>query len=661
MLNFLAYFFVSLFILLDCLTIYIISKKFLIKADRGEGKDTAVASILGAVSIWCLRSITLYYAFLIPWNSSVASVVVYLIFLVPEFLLILHFRKFFNSGPRTVIASLNRFWFLVLSFLLLGTLFQSAGETTWDGSTYHLPIELMVKESGSLWNWPDLIYSQWQLSGIETTFAAYNFVFQSDRAALLVSFIAFLTLLILFLKYFPKYKIVVALIFLSIPPLLQQVSSRYIDMIIAVASVSAILIVQLKEVDNHFRVRPFILSIPILAYAFSGKWTAVVSEVLAFTIVALYSYYFLKSRKVFLSNLAVIAFSFGLGLFPVAFRNMISFQNPLFPYQFGPFNSGYFSLKSYSADLGNLYASQVNWTGYSLLEQGLRQYFVSPFQSIYLFISRIPEFLKLDFANTINDPFFYRTFVYDNRLGGFGPIILFSVIILLLKCGLNVLEKLVFVLSLGAFLFLPSFIHSRYYLTIGIVYLWIALDLCSRKKIIFNFRRPIAVLMTSLLIVFSGSNVASLAYRLFPNGIANYPIDQSTASLSTKINPDCSEIFHVGSGLWGVDAVWGPNLCGSVFAGININGFLFNSKIGNTELEERDLNRISKFIYNSESEKKRIVCSFPKNGPNPCIKIKTYIEGEEGISYTSSGEVSEGPTGPTLESLYISTSKKVNR
>jgi hypothetical protein len=167
--------------------------------------------------------------------------------------------------------------------------------------------------------------------------------------------------------------------------------------------------------------------------------------------------------------------------------------------------------------------------------------------------------------------------------------------------------------------------------------------------------------MTLLLILFSGSNVASLAYRLFPSGIVNYPVDQSTANLSTKINPDCSEVFHIGSGLWGVDAVWGPNLCGSVFAGININGFLFNSKIGNTDLGERDLIRIHNFIYNNGSEKKRIVCSFPKNGQNPCIKVKTFFDGEEGISYTSSGEVSEALTGPTLESLYINTRKILNR
>jgi hypothetical protein len=424
-------------------------------------------------------------------------------------------------------------------------------------------------------------------------------------------------------------------------------------MIIAVASVCGILIIQQRNLHGFFRFPPFVLALPVLSYAFSGKWTAVVSEVVAFLVVALYSSHFLKSKKFILANVSTILVSLGLGLFPIAFRNLISFQNPLYPFQFGPFQSGYFSLSSYSNHLGDLYASQVNWSNYSVFEQGVREYLVSPFQTLYGLFLKLPRILNLDFSSVIQDPLFFRTFVYDNRLGGFGPILLLALIILTFFLRLSYREISFFWIGIATFFFLPSSIHSRYYLTVGIVFVWIFLDICSKRNFNVSLRNPMYVITMTIALVFASVNVAALTYRLFPSGITNYPVDQSTSELSRRINPDCSEILHVGSGIWGVSSVWGPNMCGSVFGGINVNGFLFESEIGTPELNKDGLIDVYRFASSENGRSKRIICSFPKAKENPCSEIKRNLLKKFNIETVSSGLVSEAITGPTLESLLI--------
>lgn len=634
---------IVLVFLIDLRSLFFLSNRFLVVQTPGS-LSNRLAATLSFTSLWALRLLIFHYLLLLPLTPEALRVVATILLLFPTIIACVYVGFF--GFVRSLIPFVLRNYFPVALFIFISTVVMAAGETSWDGSSYHLPIELFIKESGSVWGWPDLIYSQWQLSGIESIFAFYGIAFDSLRVALIVSLFLFFLLFYVFQQLSSASKIFIVLVLISVPALFQQVGTRYIDAIIAILSFLGLVVLKKKSISQSFRFGTYYTTIPIVALAFSGKWTAVTSEFAAFIAVTVLFF----NRKEFLNLLKqslTIVSAFLLGILPIGIRNLVEWDNPIFPYKAFIFDSGYFSLESYSSDLSKLYSSQIGLENSNHFTKIVFEYITTPYLALLELFKGV---LSFNFSELLGEELIYRTFVYDNRLSGFGPSLLVILLLYLVYSSNTVSKKMLFVMTSLGLTFLPSFIHSRYYLTVFLVLFWFVLENLEVNKIRAKFFLRFAF---PLILVFGIANLATSMYRLHPEGLHRYAIDQSTRHTAQKINPDCSNVFHVGSGVWGVSALWGSDFCGTPIKGENVNGSLFSSKIGEARITSNTLRDLVEFGSKDTKDSRRIVCSFPKKDVNPCDEIYKFFQKNSTVKLDRSGIISEYPTGPNLESMKV--------
>lgn len=637
----------TLFIV-DLCAISLIAERFLLVNNREMDRknDLKKAKAISFISLWALRLLIYHYILLIPFNKSTLNVVTVIFLALPTLYVLVTFDLkiiFFRASKY-----FKRNLFAPILLFILALLLMAAGETSWDGSSYHFPMELMIKESGSLWNWPDLIYSQWQLSGIESVFAFFNIGLNSNRIALVISLFLFLMLVYIFQLLIPKYRLVVSLALLSVPALFHQIGTRYIDMIIAILSFLSIIALLESKISHYFKFGRYWTAFPMCALAFSGKWSAITSEIAAFSFILVLSWSKKNDLITIIKQVLTIVFAALAGLIPSSLRNWISWDNPLYPYQFLGFEQGYFSLSSYSLDLESMYASQLGLEDNSHFIQIMMQYLTSPFHAI---LEIFRNFVNLDFATLMSKEIIYRTFVYDNRWSGFGPITLILIALVIFSKSIKKFKKIQFGLLIVILSLLPSFIHSRYYLTFCLVIMWFVFSETQPDKHLSS--NLVFKLSTVILLIFTVANFTTSLYRMFPSGLGIYALDQNTNKNAQKINPDCSEVFHIGSGLWGTTALWGSSFCGKPVEGENVNGMLFKSKIGPRVVSKEMLLKIENFVESDKHITRRIVCSFPKDQNNPCDAVYAKLANNKNITINRSGSFSEVFGGPTLESLSV--------
>lgn len=145
-----------------------------------------------AYSLWIARILLFNYLLLLPNLKLLLWSLVLMIFVSPHLLVLsVDRRRYFDCVRRIKLKTLA----MISSSLYMISLL---GENTWDGSAYHLPIEILASKYSSLFGWPEFIYAQWQQSTIQLGASYFNILFGSYFAGSIISCVSFIYLIYLF-------------------------------------------------------------------------------------------------------------------------------------------------------------------------------------------------------------------------------------------------------------------------------------------------------------------------------------------------------------------------------------------------------------------------------------------------------------------------------
>jgi hypothetical protein len=628
---------------------YFVRKKFLEQSLQNKYQ------IITMAAFYSIRIILFTYLLLFdlgnPFTVIVSRVILFPIF-VYSALVIIIFKKNFPNIKK------------ILSSILLSTVIFYviclAGENSWDGSAYHLPIELIIRDYGSLWGWPEVIFNQWGLIGGDIANSLFHITFGSARAGLLPTVIYTWLAFRLIFSLKMKYRALILIILFSIPSLVNQIGTRYIDSLLAISLFLLYFATKISKEDLNKRI--YFLIFCISAFSFSIKLSALTGALCILILLFIEKKFTMREkigRSIFLILGSIV------GTFPIFFRNIIEHHNPFFPFYAPGFRNGYLSLTKFSDQLQNSYLIQQGSPNDSLLVSMFYQYILSPFITIYQIFVNIFKFQGESLVKIRETESFYRTFVYDNRLSGFGPSLLLLLIILFLvfrrKGLLYVIATFVFMISI------PTSIHARYSLGLYLIGLIFLFNVVEERKSTVDLRkiwlRPILV----VTLIFGVLNVGNVYFRMYPEGIKFYPEDRNTYKVAKFVNPDCSPIAHFGSGLWGGDSLWGPNLCGRVVASEYVNGYILDAALGPERINTSQIQKI-KLLAAKYPENLRILCSTPSTTPieigitkiptlktNPCVKIFSILSDQ--YTLINSIELIEERVGPHLTVIKLAGNK----
>ena len=649
--------------IISALDIFIILN-YLSQAKSIRSVNLSYTHILVAYAVWVFRLLLFGYILLFSFNHIVLRILCVLVFVLPHIVFLLKSKNLY-------INSITNLRFIPITVLSLTFWFYlSIGENTWDGSAYHLPIEQLAAKNGSLFGWEDFIYAQWQQNTFQIGSAFYDVLYKNLAAGSIISVSSFIFLTLLFAR-FTKMSLVITTIFLlTVPSIFHQIGSRYIDLSVATALffyfLSLKLFFAIFESKDEIKYRNTIGLVPLIlisAIMMGSKSSVLVPAfillgivvVQGFTLSASKSLFRLKQRMV---PLPLFLFGTILGTFPVFFRNTIEFGNPFYPYKVFFFNNGLFSFDKVSNFLTDFYTQQVGLTTNNFIYNTFYQYLYSPFVII---INSIKEF-DLNFMEYLNimseKEYIYRTFVYDNRLGGFG--ILFSLVVLIYIYKFKrQKEILIFLTCFLFFSIAPTSIHPRYYLGIGIIALAVIIQKLERPVLLVNIKseskylfpnKKLLVVLLLFSVFWNLVNTASFYSRTKFNPFQEATIDRNSISISKRINPDCIDSIHIGSGLWATTGIFGPNSCSIPFYSLNMGGSLIDVNIGPSTLSTQHLQLIEK-IVTDRMDKLLIICTFPKNKQNPCFEINRNLNILNKKTFFEVG--SEAKFGPSWSRIIV--------
>ena len=611
--------------------------------------------VIATLVLYFSRSILFMYLLLIDLENPLTTIIVrYIIFPMYVYfcLIILIKEKNFQISKKSFVT--------FFSFSGIFFVFLIAGENSWDGSAYHLPIELMIRDNGSLWGWPEVIFSQWGLIGGDLANALFHIGFGNARAGILPTLIYSVLFLKLVMIFESKYRWVILVVIVSIPSFTNQIGTRYIDSQLAIGLAILYMIIKTPTLMLN-RLKLFSL-ICTSAYIFSIKLSAITGVLLILFLLMIEKKIELR-EKIFAAALVLLGSV--TGTFPVFLRNLIEHNNPFFPFYSPGFTNGYLSLTKFSDQLQNSYRVQLGGQDQPLVWGLFHQYIASPFVTLFDLTNNIFNHSGNLISQINGTESFYRTFVYDNRLSGFGPSFVLMLIVFILLFGR---QGLLHIFGIILLIFItPTSIHARYSLglyLIGLVFISLVVEKREMKiEPPKNLLRPF--LAASL--IFAVLNIGNVYFRMFPNGLGVYPEDRNTYTVSNFVNPDCAPIVHYGSGLWGGDALWGPNLCGKVVKSTYVNGYILDAALGPEVINSTQLEEVSLFAA-KYPDNLRILCSTPSTAPieegittipvskiNPCDKIFERLSNEYFL--TKSQELIEERVGPHLSVIKLSGRK----
>ena len=641
----------SVIIVIDYSCIRFLSRK-IVEAKFPNSKDENFKSnlIISIFLLYYFRFLVYSFTLVLNFNSDqllfVTQTVIFPMYL---YLVVFYFligKSFFRFKP-------NNFALFIVSTFICYFIFM-VGETTWDGSAYHLPVELLIRDSGSLWNWPEVIFNQWGLIGGDIMNSLFHLTFQSSRAGIIPSVIFSALLVELFFSITKSYRYFIVAILLSIPSFTHQIASRYIDSSLAIGLL--LLFIVIMRVKEELPINKNFSILIISAFCFSNKLSAITISLVIFL-----GYIFSKKFKVKekFTTISFVLFGLLLGIFPVFFRNLIEHNNPLFPFYLADPSTGYLSLSKFSDQLQYSYLTQIGYENESLFGALIYQYIFSPWVSLLDIFQNLEGSNKL--SEFVGEESFYRTFVYDNRLGGFGPSILLM-IILVFMCYRNY-SLAISVFFLLIFTIIPTSIHPRYQLGLYFILIWVLLLKSSLRKILSLKFLPISYVLGAVIATFAIINIFTLFYRLAPIGFVNYPEVRESKSVAAKLNPDCSPVVHIGSGLWFGDALWGPELCGTVLKSEYVNGYILDYKLGGTNLSKDQISSVEEFAF-QYPKTLRIVCSkpqiselpndvtiIPKIKNDPCSEIYNNLSKKFNLRINTN--IIEQRVGPNLSVIKL--------
>jgi len=336
------------------------------------------------------------------------------------------------------------------------------------------------------------------------------------------------------------------------------------------------------------------------------------------------------------------------GALPVFIRNVIEFSNPFYPYKVPGFENGLFGHSKVSNYLTGFYSNQVNLADIPMTLAVFFQYFLSPFEPV-LVLFRSFDLSPSKFVSDIaSNEVIYRTFVYDNRLGGFGLLFVILAISYLIYVK-SMFARVLLIIFFLIFSILPTSIHPRYYLGIGLISIAVFVRALNSRRILSKR------IFFSLVMVFSifsvSANTFSWIARTNPSISEANTYDENSRALAQRINPTCLDSIHIGSGLWATTGLFGPSACSLPFSSFTVGGSLIDANIGPRFLVRRDLIQIEGMLRNRQAPT-LIICTYPKNMPDPCKSIQSHLSKKRFKLLRNFGsEAVGGPSWSTLEVL----------
>ena len=591
--------------------------------------------------IWFAQSLIFYWILLFPFKNSntiviISKVIIVLSILIAVMLLLLKKLKF---GTKKLFA--------IFPIFLLFQFYFKIKQNSWDDLAYHIPVELMIRDSGSLWHWPDVIYAQWGLIGGDASNALYAIAFNEFQFDRLNSLLAFI-ILILFAFTFKslRAKVLAIIMFLSVPAILQQVGSRYVDALLAWALfVAFILIWSQKKANSLSRLSIFLIFIS-LAFSLSIKYSAIIPVLLLCICL-----YFRSSTKI-ISIATTSAGAFIVAVGPIWIRNNILHSNFLFPNYLTDESTGYMRFSSTSDILNSIYKNSIGMSNKSDLILFFYQYIVSPFETSFFLIQQLLFNNVADFQQI-----YYKVFTYDNRLGGFGPAVVLLILLIFTKYGLKSFPILLILFLVTSRL--PVIIHPRYHLIIFVILVFFAVK-DNKNNSTNKYLSLFLVGIMSMVTLFAVANINEYFKRI------SAPSNFSQGA--QIINPDCLDVIKLGSDIWFGANLWGPSYCGKVLYGsfvynreIRLNALGTGIEVPKQPFLKRD--EIANIVEKIDSNDKitLVVCSSPGLKSisvnrltllEPCDQLMRHLDQEKYRIMT--GKIFEETLdGPLLQILNI--------
>jgi hypothetical protein len=554
-----------------------------------QDSNKIIRIVINFSTIWFGQSLIFYWTLLIQFESKNSIVLLTrIIILIPILTIIILILS------KQIILNLRKILVFPLIFLTFQIYF-SIKQNAWDDLAYHVPVELMIRDSGSLWNWPDIIYAQWGLIGGDVSNALHAIAFnefQFDRLNSLFSFLILMFLAVSFKSL--QAKVVAIILFLSVPAILQQVGSRYVDALLAWALfVVFILIWNQKKGIPLSRLNGFLIFVS-MAFSLSIKYSALIPILILIT----YLFYKTRSSMALMTTVSVGAFLTAVG--PIWIRNYVEHNNYLYPYYLRDESAGYMRFTSTSDILTSIYKNSMGMAKQSDFIVFIYQYFASPIETSYLLV-------KQAIFNNVSDfqDVYYKVFTYDNRIGGFGPAVIILILLIVGMHGTKSLPRALILILITSQI--PVIIHPRYHLIIFTILVFIAAKNYS-THIISRYTFILISGLMSVVALFAMANVNEFLKRI------TAPTNFTEGA--QRINPSCLNVIKLGSDVWFGANLWGPNYCGKVLSGnfVYQNEIELNSLGSGVEIPKQpylEINEITeiKNQINLNRESTLVVCA----------------------------------------------------
>jgi hypothetical protein len=645
-------------VIIDLISLYVISQFIVRKFNKSRPKNiSTLDKVILTFTLWAFRNVVFMYLLLIPWNTSILSYISKLFFVIPIIVGALIWIYSLRQSEFRYLYSAN---YLVLFAIIILVPLYFAGETTFDSFAYHVPIELLIRDAGSLWGWPDIIFPQWGLVGGDITNALYHLAFNSPRIGSSPSILIILYTFLLAMGQ--KNKLIVAIWILgliSIPSFLGQVNSRYVDTLLAVTLLT--LFIYIKNIYFNYDKRVSVIGfIVLVTFASSIKFSAL-PFLIIITMYLLYKTFYdkkIKTMKELINIPILMFFSVLFGVFPVFLRNYIEFKNPLMPFYLDGLGEGIINIRKFSSQIDASYESMIGVAGESKFYQVYFQYIYTPIDFLIKGLKNLKESGFNVWPDIRSVDGFFAIFTYDNRIGGFGIL----TIILLFLITFNIKTRYIFLMPLFLLLaiFWPGVIHPRYALILILIPFWLLISYSKNKN--SSIQKFINLFSALTLFIFAIINIQSFTNRTYNTGFKFYDFDRHQRILSQWVNPNCKKVVHYGIGLWSGTALWGPNFCGSVVKSDMINGAILDYEIGPKSISNIQLQELDSMV-NKYGSDLIIVCTLRWNEEtdqesgkritNLCNDIKIKLDNNKYHLFKYSETINDNFQGPKIQTIEI--------
>lgn len=446
-------------------------------------------------------------------------------------------------------------------------LFWRPGERSWDGAGYHNLISLLVRQEGTIWGWPNLMWAQWFPANQEIFSGAISTITNSYSSFFVPNIMWFAATNFFILRNIPtkfrgkKSALISVMATLSIPVLVFQTGTSYVDFQTTVCTLILATVLIPKRNEKSLLFAIFLASAGLT----SSKWSGIVFLPFLVLISLVFNSEFVKLDNV--KKLFSAFFGGIVGLAPVCIRNYFEFQSPTFPFK-GPFGiwPGLFEQSLMTDQIG--YANMPTALQSSNYPVALSyQYLFSPFQYWILSLNKVSNYV---FHSTpigsAHDKDLMNYIGYDARLGGFGAVTTLAFFAVLFSVRKNSRNLSVCFLIFLPIVLLPMGWWPRYYLGFVFVFLYIY------REDLITFTTKYKLISRSFFLFISFSAILNVSTALAFGHTQKSSWTSNTGygqGISAVLPSSCEKILVVGEGLTFSSGLWGEKMCNQVIGSLH--------------------------------------------------------------------------------------------